>query len=142
MSDRTISGPWSRPRSGSTPIGSERSPIFRTVGEALAGSPDVALESLEWFEISDRDGWPSAPAEDAPRARFRVVHLRGRVEPFTGHYRAAADEVFRFVDRLEAMPGLSGVDVTELPEDRLDHDRRRRPDAGFELRMVVDARGG
>ena len=117
-------------------------PIFRTVGEALAGSPDVALESLEWFEISDRDGWPSAPAEDAPRARFRVVHLRGRVEPFTGHYRAAADEVFRFVDRLEAMPGLSGVDVTELPEDRFDHDRRRRPDAGFELRMVVDARGG
>ena len=115
-------------------------PILRTVSEALAGFPDLELGSLEWFEISDRDGWPAPPAEDAPRARFRVVHLRGRVEPFTGHYRAAADEVFRFVDRLEAIPGLSGVDVTDLPQDGDDGNRRRRPDAGFELRMVVDAR--
>ena len=117
-------------------------PILRTVSEALAGFPDLKLESLEWFEVSDRDGWPSAPAENASRARFRVVHLRGRVEPFTGHYRAAADEVFRFVDRLEAMPALSGVDVTDLPQGGDDGNRRRRPDAGFELRMVVDARDG
>ncbi len=117
-------------------------PILRTVSEALAGSPDLELESLDWFEISDRDGWPSAPAEDAPRERFRAVHLRGRVEPFTGHYRAAADEVFRFVDRLEAMPGLSGVDVTDLPQDGDDRNLRRRPDAGFELRMLLDARDG
>lgn len=117
-------------------------PILRTVSEALAGFPDLELGSLEWFEISERDGWPSPPAEGAPRARFRVVHLRGRVEPFTGHYRAAADEVFRFADRLEAMSGLSGVDVTDLPQDGDDGNRRRRPDAGFELRMVVDARAG
>ena len=117
-------------------------PILRTVSDALAGFPDLELGSLEWFEISERDGWPAPPAEDAPRARFRVVHLRGRVEPFTGHYRAAADEVFRFVDKLEAMPGLSGVDVTDLPQDGDDGNRRRRPDAGFELRMVVDARAG
>ena len=71
-----------------------------------------------------------------------MVRLRGRVEAFTGHYRAAADEVFRFVDRLEAMPGLSGVDVTDLPPDGDNGNRRRRPDAGFELRMVVDARDG
>ena len=117
-------------------------PILRTVSEALAGFPDLEIGSLEWFEISDRDGWPSPPAEDAPRARFRVVHLRGRVDPFTGHYRAAADEVFRFVDRLEAMPGLSGVDVTALPQDGNDGNRRRRPNAGFALRMVVHARDG
>ena len=117
-------------------------PILRTVSEALAGFPDLELVSLEWFEISDRDGRPSAPAENAPRARFRVLHLRGRVEPFTGHYRADDDEIFRFVDRLEAMPGLSGVDVTDLPQHGDDGNRRRRPDAGFELRMVVDARDG
>ena len=117
-------------------------PILRTVSEALAEFPDLEVGSLEWFEISDRDGWPSPPAEDAPRARFRVVHLRGWVDPFTGHYRAAADEVFRFVDKLEAMPGLSGVDVTDLPRDGGDGNRRHRPDASFELRMVVDARDG
>ena len=116
--------------------------VLRTVSEALAGLPDLELESLEWFEVSEREGWPGPPQDDAPRERFRVVHLRGRVEPFTGHYRAAADEVFRFADGLEAMPRLSGVDVTDLPHDRGGEDRRHRPETGFELRMLLDARDG
>ena len=117
-------------------------PVLRTISEALAGYPDLEVESLEWFEISERDGWPGPPREDAPRERFRIVHLRGRVEPFTGHYRAAADEVFRFADGLEAMPRLSGVDVTDLPHDHRRGDRRRSPEAGFEIRMVLDAGEG
>ena len=118
-------------------------PIFRAMSEALAGSLDLELESLEWFEVSNRDRWwPSAAAEDATRARFRVVRLRGRVKPLTGHFPAPADEVFQLMERLEAIPGLSAVDVTELPEDRRSGSRELRPDAGFELRMVVDARGG
>ena len=117
-------------------------PILRTISEALGGFPDLEIESLEWFEISEREGWPGPPREDAPRERFRVVHLRGRVEPFTGHYRAATDEVFRFADGLEAMPRLSGVDVTDLPHDLRGGDRRHRPEAGFEIRMVLDAGGG
>jgi len=118
-------------------------PMFRTMSKALAGSLDLEIESLEWFEVSDRDGWwPSAAAEDAPRARFRVVRLRGRLKPLTVRFPASADEVFRLVERLEAVPGLSGVDVIELPEDRRGGRREPRPDAGFELRMVVDARGG
>ena len=117
-------------------------PVLRTISEALGGFPDLEIESLEWFEISEREGWPGPPREDAPRERFRVVHLRGRVEPFTGHYRAATDEVFRFADGLEAMPRLSGVDVTDLPHDQHGGDRRRPPEAGFEIRMVLDAGGG
>ena len=116
-------------------------PVLRTISEALGGFPDLEIESLEWFEISEREGWPGPPREDAPRERFRVVHLRGRVEPFTGHYRAATDEVFRFADGLEAMPRLSGVDVTDLPHDHHGGDRRP-PEAGFEIRMVLDAGGG
>ena len=115
-------------------------PILRTVSEALAGFPDLALESLEWFEISEREGWAGPPDEDAPRERFRVVHLRGRVEPFNGHYRAAADEVFRFADGLEANPRLSEVDVTDLPRDPGGGGLRHRPAAGFEMRMVLDVR--
>ena len=115
-------------------------PILRTVSEALAGFPDLALESLEWFEISEREGWAGPPDEDAPREQFRVVHLRGRVEPFNGHYRAAADEVFRFADGLEANPRLSEVDVTDLPRDPGGGGLRHRPAAGFEMRMVLDVR--
>ena len=117
-------------------------PVLRTISEALGGFPDLEIESLEWFEISEREGWPGPPREDAPRERFRVVHLRGRVEPFTGHYRAATDEVFRFADGFEAMPRLSGVDVTDLPHDHRGGDRRHPPEAGFEIRMVLDAGGG
>ena len=117
-------------------------PILRTIGEVLARFPDLQLESLEWFEISDREGWPGLPVENAPRDQFRVIHLRGRVEPFTGHYREAAEEVFRFVEGLEAMPGLTGVDVKDLPQDRGGRGRGHRSEAGFAVRMVLHARDG
>ena len=116
--------------------------VLRPVSAALAGFPDLEIDSLEWFEASDRGEWPDPQRTDALRERFRVVHLRGRVEPFSGHYRAAADEVFRFADGLEATPGLSGVDITDLPQDRGGRGRQRRTEAGFEMRMVLDARDG
>lgn len=115
-------------------------PILRTVSEALSGYPDLMLESLEWFEVSERDGWPEAPDEGASREHFRVVHLRGRVEPFDGHYRAAHDEVFRFADGLGADPRLREVEVTDLPRDPGGGAHRTRPEAGFALRMVLDVR--
>ena len=113
-------------------------PVLRTVSEALAGFPDLTLESLEWFEISERDGWVHAPVEDAPRERFRVVLLRGRVEAHAGHYRAAADEVFRFAEGLEANPRLSEVDVTDLPSDPGRGAHRHPRQADFAMRMVLD----
>ena len=115
-------------------------PVLRTVSDALARFPDLTLESLEWFEISEREGWLPAPAEDVPRERFRVVHLRGRVDPFNGHHRAAADEVFRFANGLEANPRLSDVDVTDLPREPRGGGHRHRPEAGFAIRMVLHVR--
>ena len=117
-------------------------PVLRAVSEALAGYPDLMLESLEWSEVSERDGWAGGPEEGASRERFRVVFLRGRVEPFDGHYRAAADEVFRFADGLEADPRWSEIDVTDLPRDPGGGGRRYGPGPGFALRMVLDVRGG
>ena len=115
-------------------------PVLRAVSEALADAPDLAPESLEWFEPSERDGWPDLPDGRAPRERFRVVLLRGRVDPFDGHHRAAADEVFRFVDGLEADPRWRDVDVTDLPRGPGEGGRRYGPEAGFALRMVLDVR--
>ena len=115
-------------------------PVLRAVSEALAGAPDLVPESLEWLEPSERDGWPDLPDERAPRERFRVVLLRGRVEPFDGHHRGAADEVFRFADGLEADPRWRDVDVTDLPREPGEGGRRYGPEAGFALRMVLDVR--
>ena len=117
-------------------------PILRTVGKVLARFPDLQLESLEWFEISDREGWPGLPVENAPRDQIRIIHLRGRVEPYTGHYREAAEEVFRFVEGLEAMPQLTEVDVEDLPRALGGRGRGHRSEAGFAVRMVVHARDG
>ena len=116
-------------------------PILQTISEALSGFPELQLESLEWFEISERDGWPGPRDAYAPREGFRVVHLRGRIEPFNGHYRAAADEIFRFADGLEAVPRLSEVEVTDLPLNPGDGGGyQHRQKAGFEMRMVLDVR--
>lgn len=115
-------------------------PVLRAMSEALARFPDFTLESLEWSEVSERDGWPHAPDEDALRERFRLIHLRGRIEPFNGHYRAAADEVFRLGEQLEADPRLTEVDVTDVPRDPGGNGHRHRPAARFAMRMVLDVR--
>ena len=114
-------------------------PILRTVSDALSGFPDLRLESLEWFEVSERDQWTGPSEEDAPRERLRIVHLRGRVEPFHGHYRAAAEEVFRLADELGALPRLRDVEVTHAPLDPGGTRHRDGRVAEFEMRMVVDA---
>ena len=117
-------------------------PILQSLSEALADSPDLELDSLEWFEVSEREGWPDLADADAPREQFRNVRLRGRVEPFGGHYRAATEEVFRFVERLEALPRMSRVEVLEIPEDPGGNGYRPGRVAEFEVRMVVNAGSG
>ena len=117
-------------------------PILQSVSEALSDSPVLELDSLEWFEISEREGWTDLTDDGTPRERYRNVHLRGRVEPFDGHYRAATEEVFRFADRLEALPRMSRVEVLDVPQDPGGNGNRQGRIAGFEMRMVVDAGNG
>ena len=114
-------------------------PILNTVSDALSGFPDLHLDGLEWFEVSERDQWTGTGEEDAPRERLRIVHLRGRVQPFSGHYRAAAEEVFRLADELGALPRLRDVEVMHAPLDPGGTRHRDGRVAEFELRMVVDA---
>ena len=116
-------------------------PVFQAVSGALEGFPDLRLESLEWFEISDRDEWPPPRNENGPREGYRIAHLRGRLDPFDGHYRAAADEVFRFAEALEEVPRLSGAEVLDLPENPGGSGYRHPHRAGFEIKVVLDVRG-
>ena len=132
-------------------------PVFRAVSGVLAGFPDLRLQALEWYEVSDRDEWPGAdggppgepgesgdhdaPSDGVPWERFRVLHVRGRIEPFDGHYRSAADEVFRFAEALEAAPRLSRVEVLEVPQDPGRARYRGARTAGFEIKALLDVLG-
>lgn len=117
-------------------------PILQSVSEAFSESPVLQLDSLEWFEISEQEGWPDRSDDDTPRERFRNVSLRGRVEPFDGYFRAAAEEVFRLAERLEAVPRMSRVEVLEVPQETGGKAYRQGRIAGFEMRMVVNAGSG
>ena len=116
-------------------------PIFRAVSGALSGFPTLQLESFEWFEISEHGDWPHAQPAGVPRERLRIVLLRGRIEPFNGHYRRAAEEVFRFSEALEAVPRLSEVEVWDVPRDPAGEGLRGVARASFEIRMLFDVRG-
>lgn len=118
-------------------------PVFQALSGAIAGFPDLRLQALEWFEVSDRDKWTHSPDGDAGSGsgsweRFRIVHLRGRLERFDGHYRSAADEVFRFAEALEAAPRLSRIEVLEVPQDRGGSGYRGPRTAGFEIKAVLE----
>ena len=137
-------------------------PVFRAVSGVLAGFPDLRLQALEWHEVSDRDKWagpPGGPSDDLPGGppgeasdgdapsgspsweRFRILRLRGRLEPFDGHYRSAADEVFRFAEALDAAPRLGRVEVLEVPQDPGRTGSYRGPrTAGFEIGALLDLR--
>ena len=136
-------------------------PVFRAVSGVLAGFPDLRLQALEWYEVSDRDKWPEppggapddpsggaadeasnggAPFRSVPWERFRILHLRGRLDPFDGHYRSAADEVFRFAEALDAAPRLSRVEVLEAPRDPGGAGYRGPRAAGFEIKAILDVR--
>ena len=121
-------------------------PVFRAVSETLTGFPDLQLQGLEWFEVPERDERPlprdrdAVRGEDPPRTRLRVVRLRGRLEPFDGHYQAAAAEVLRFVEALQAAPRLGGAEVLRLPQDRGAHGYRSPREARFEVEVVMDVR--
>ena len=114
-------------------------PILRSVSDALSESPVLELDSLEWFEASGRDGWPDTQSKAGGNDRLRIVHVRGRVEPFDGHHRAATQEVFRFADGLASQPRFGDVEVLDVPEPPGWGDHRQEGAVGFEIRMTVNA---
>lgn len=114
-------------------------PILWALSDALSGFPDLHVDSLEWFEVSERDRWAGPASEDTPLERLRIVHLRGSVKPFNGHYRAAAEEVFRLADGIGSLPRFEDVEVTRAPQDHGTLVLRGGRAAEFEMRMVLNA---
>ncbi|MGB7543871.1 MAG: hypothetical protein WBM28_17865 [Burkholderiales bacterium] len=98
--------------------------MFVDISQALANSPQIELEKLDW-EISTpktaaggRDA-PKAPDSTAPAAepRYQVAEISGRLlVPQASDYRNITMLMDRFVEALRSRPGMEVVS-TRLPFD-------------------------
>lgn len=77
--------------------------LLAVLGQALDASPDVTLDILEW-------------ADDTPaHTDGTQVNIDASLASFDGNYRAAMQRIERFMSRLQAMPGVSGVTLRNSP---------------------------
>jgi hypothetical protein len=103
-------------------------------------------------QARERAAATPTPAENENQpwrgARVQIAMIDAAITPFEGNFRATLDEVTRFANRLNTMPGLKAR-VEQLPLDvgptaRLDATGRRSgrpPEARFVIRVVRDVGG-
>jgi hypothetical protein len=128
-----------------------------TLSEGLARFPELTLDNIRWRASSDRDklignrggsadarqGRGSAGGDPSDANLYQLARVRGRVEPFSGDYRAALGMVRGFAAALLGMSQVEAVQVLELPLDvtsnaALSGDTKGALNvAPFELRIVI-----
>ena len=102
--------------------------LLALISDALAGFPQVRIESLSWAVSDDAEALaggendarvsPRPSGEAPPRNSeflFQIARVGARIEPFDGDYRAAIDTVRRFAAVLAVPPGVEHVRILTLP---------------------------
>jgi hypothetical protein len=130
-------------------------PLYAVLGDALASHPAVSLRGLSWRHgpFTDAAGVASKGlTPGAGAALHQGGHLQAEIQPFSGDYRSAVNEIREFADTLRAHPRVQEVKLLKLPLD--DSSRQSlsgstsaqaeaQVGAGFELVLLLkDAEGG
>jgi len=128
-----------------------------TLSEGLAGFPELTLDNIRWRAGTSADkltgsrgqradvrqGLSSAGGDPSGAHLYQLALVDGRVEPFSGDYRAALRMVRGFAATLLGMSQVEAVQVLELPLDvtsdaALSGDTKGALNAApFELRIVI-----
>lgn len=89
--------------------------MMDAVSQALDANPSVTLERFRWRAgvAADKTPVPGIPAPAAPRSESAEVEAE--IRPFLGDYRAAVKAIDMFADTLRKMPGVSQVEIAQLP---------------------------
>lgn len=103
---------------------------MQILGEAVAASPEIEVNRLNWLLSNDEDPKDSdttaigaSSEKKAPAVAFvpdknylyEVAFLNGEIRRFTGNYRAALESVNRLVERLRANQQVAQVVVLQTP---------------------------
>lgn len=103
-------------------------PWLAALGAALARTPDVRLDAVQWTVAVDPNAVPGATApvepsaehtipSDARYVQYEIGILRGEITPFEGNWRAAIARIDALAAALRAHPRAVRVDVLSYPLD-------------------------
>ena len=104
-------------------------PFMQIVSRAIAGSPEIYIQEIQWAHGSDlpdtgaaagaRGAKPVAAADPATPAAGQGLRqsgsVTGEVRPFQGDFRAAIASINRVAERLASDPAVADVKVLKLP---------------------------
>jgi hypothetical protein len=95
-------------------------PLHAVLGDALANHPAVNLRALSWRHGPFTDAASVASKGLTPGAGgapHQGGHLQAEIQPFSGDYRSAVNEIREFADTLRAHPRVQEVKLLKLPLD-------------------------
>ena len=152
--------------------------LLLEVSKALQGFDTVQIDRIDWLastnpEASVQGGKDVAPQDPglvqqlgnliAPRAQqaaanpspaayryYHIAEIGGRIDPFTGDFRAALDTVNRLAESLRVRTGMQQVRVLALPLDISSSaklqgsadEETKAQEAKFSLRVVMGVGNG
>ncbi|MEM7540806.1 MAG: hypothetical protein AAF384_04375 [Pseudomonadota bacterium] len=127
--------------------------IMATISQAIARTPEVRLDRMEWSTEfpEQKEVSRTALALDIPAYdRYDHAELKGRIEPFSGNFREAIATIDGLVEELELLPDIEEVTVLEYPLDVSSDsdvsgsatDSQERQTAEFRLKVVKGASNG
>jgi len=77
--------------------------LLIALAQAMDGAPDIALDKVEW------------EADPLVAQTGVEVRIDASLGTFDGNYRAAMERIERFMNRLQTVPGISGVRLRNSP---------------------------
>ncbi len=98
------------------------------LSQGLDRSPNLKVEKIDWLANGNPEMNPTNPLiVDSPRAAtrepafrstgsyFQIARIEGRVDPFTGNYRQALEQINRFADFLSEQQDVDAVKRVKMP---------------------------
>ena len=125
--------------------------MMAVLSQELASHANLQIDQFDWESIRNRESAVGARTSSGEASTnksegyYQIARVRGHVAPFDGNFRAAVEQVNRFVEALARIDSVQDVKVIEAPLN-LSSQQRLAGTAGvgavedtanFDLRVVL-----